>query len=151
MARVENSIVIERPVADVWDFFLDWSNNEKWYGGMHVDQVSEGPAGLGTKIQMFPPLGPWKVPTPPVQIVKFEPNHVVGFNGTGALAKLLPTDFIFESLGPTTTRFTKVQSYQGPVRVLAPIAGWQHSTRERYFAKLKQLLEQPVSSVGERG
>ncbi len=82
MSRVENSIVIERPVAEVWDFFMDWGNNEKWYGGMRVIQVTDGPPGLGTKIRMYPPLGPWKVPTPPVQIVEFEPHHLVAFNGT---------------------------------------------------------------------
>lgn len=145
MARVENSIVIERPLAEVWDFFMDWSNNEKWYGGVHIVQVTEGPPRLGTKIQMFPPLGPWKVPTPPVQIVEFEPPRKVVFNGTGAFAKLVPTSFIFESLGPRTTRFTKVQEYQGLFKAMSPLAGWQHSKRDEWFARLKRLLEQPAT------
>jgi hypothetical protein len=147
MARVENSVVIERPVAEVWDFFMDWSNNEKWYGGTRVIQVTEGPPGLGTKIQLQPPLGLWKVPTPPVQIVEFELHHLVKFNGTGAMSKMVPTSFIFESLGPTSTRFTKVQDYQGPMKALSALAGWQHSKREEYFAKLKRLLEQPASAA----
>ena len=40
---IENSVVINRPVETVWNWFLDWPNQGDWYQGI-VDykQVSEG-------------------------------------------------------------------------------------------------------------
>jgi hypothetical protein len=52
-ARVEVPIVIDRPIADVWRFYAleHVRNHPRWDPQMHLEQVSEGPIGLGTVIR----------------------------------------------------------------------------------------------------
>jgi uncharacterized membrane protein len=49
MAKVEASVVINRPVEEVFAFMSDVKNWLKWQSGMlEAEQSSEGPAGVGT-------------------------------------------------------------------------------------------------------
>ncbi len=52
MARVESSIVIERPVEEVFDFVTDPRNEALW-SSLIVEQekTSEGPTGVGTSLR----------------------------------------------------------------------------------------------------
>jgi len=49
MARAEASVVINRPVKEVWDYLDDPANSPEWMGNMlENEQTSEGPTQLGT-------------------------------------------------------------------------------------------------------
>jgi len=57
MAKIEASVVIDRPVEDVWKFISDWNNAPKWNtwrearGLLEAKVTSEGPSGVGTTVQ----------------------------------------------------------------------------------------------------
>jgi len=52
MAEFEASVVIDRPVEEIWKFISDWSNAPKWMpGALEVKQTSTGPLGVGTTFQ----------------------------------------------------------------------------------------------------
>jgi len=52
MAKMEASVIIERPVEEVWKFVSDWSNAPKWMPtALEVKQTSAGPLGVGTTLQ----------------------------------------------------------------------------------------------------
>jgi uncharacterized membrane protein len=52
MAKVEVSVVINRPVEEVFTFMRDIKNWLKWQSGMlEAEQSSEGPVGVGTTYQ----------------------------------------------------------------------------------------------------
>ncbi len=49
MLEFENTIRIDRPVAEVFAFLSDFENIPKWnYNVLEVRQVSDGPTGIGT-------------------------------------------------------------------------------------------------------
>ena len=50
MAKVEGSVVINRPIEDVFAYLAVVGNWPQWNTGMEeAEQTSEGPAGVGTK------------------------------------------------------------------------------------------------------
>jgi len=57
MAKIEASVLVDRPVEDVWRFIMDWNNAPKWNtwretrGLLEAKMTSEGPPGVGTTIQ----------------------------------------------------------------------------------------------------
>ncbi|MGW8252068.1 MAG: SRPBCC family protein [Anaerolineales bacterium] len=49
MINFENSIRIERPASEVFEFVADFENLPKWnYYVLKVEKISSGPAGVGT-------------------------------------------------------------------------------------------------------
>jgi Polyketide cyclase / dehydrase and lipid transport len=52
MSTIERSIVIERPVQEVWDFVQDTSKDALWQTTLVQSQVlTEGPRRVGTQVQ----------------------------------------------------------------------------------------------------
>jgi uncharacterized membrane protein len=48
MTRVEASVVINRPIDEVFAYVIDVRNWPEWTGFPEVKQTSEGPVGVGT-------------------------------------------------------------------------------------------------------
>ena len=54
MINVQVSIVINRPLEEVFSFLSNLENNMKWRSGMiKAEKVSEGPIGVGTTYRMI--------------------------------------------------------------------------------------------------
>ena len=49
MFRVESTVVIQKPVADVYAFVNDPENTTKWQGGVEAVKYPEGPPAVGTQ------------------------------------------------------------------------------------------------------
>jgi uncharacterized protein YndB with AHSA1/START domain len=51
--RIEVSTTIDRPVADVWRWYAveHVRNHPRWDPDMELEQISDGPMGLGTRIR----------------------------------------------------------------------------------------------------
>src|SRR5687767_2990696 len=77
--RVQVSEVIDRPVSEVFHFFAreQVRNHPRWDPDMHLEQVSEGPIGVGTIIRRRSTRT-----DPPVEgtmeVVEFEPDRAFG-------------------------------------------------------------------------
>lgn len=57
MLEIEHSVVINRPVEQVWNYLTDFENTPSWdIGVLETRQTSEGPAGLGTTFQNIGPF-----------------------------------------------------------------------------------------------
>jgi uncharacterized protein YndB with AHSA1/START domain len=140
VAQVENSIVVDRSIEEVWDFFLVWDNTPRWYRSMvRCHQRSDGPVGEGTVVEMFARFGPgWRV-----QIVNFEPHRLIVFRGVGGFGSSVTARFIFEPV-EGGTRFTKLEDYRGLSTPLGWIAPKLRKIREPFFAEFKRLLESPA-------
>ncbi len=74
MATVESSVVINRPVEEVFTYVADPNNIAQWAGPVvEARQTSEGPVGLGTtstRVTQF--LGRTMEAT--YEIIEYEPN-----------------------------------------------------------------------------
>ena len=52
MAKIGASVVVDRPVDEVWSYATDWAKGPQWDPGLIECKVtSEGPLGVGTTLQ----------------------------------------------------------------------------------------------------
>lgn len=79
MPSAERSIVIARPAGDVFAFFTDPANDQKWR--THVKEISaEGPPAVGSRIhQVISGPGGRGIPAD-IQVTTYEPNTRYAFN-----------------------------------------------------------------------
>lgn len=104
MVRTEVSVLINRPLQEVNDYFINAENTPKWAVGI-TDSRSDGPPGVGTKItwkQTF--LGmqnDWVM-----EITRFEPNKLVEMK---SISGPFPITYLY-TLEPTENG-TKVTAF----------------------------------------
>jgi hypothetical protein len=77
--RVQVSTVIERPVTDVFQFYAHEHirNHPRWDPDMQLEQVSDGPIGVGTIIRRRNTHSGTPVEGT-MEVVEFEPNRSFG-------------------------------------------------------------------------
>ena len=77
--RVQVSEVIDRPVADVFHFYAHEHvrNHPRWDPDMQLEQVSDGPIGVGTIIRRRNTHSGTPVEGT-MEVVEFEPNRTMG-------------------------------------------------------------------------
>jgi Polyketide cyclase / dehydrase and lipid transport len=79
MMEVEVTTVVDRPVATVWNFVAlnHVQNHPRWDPDIELDQITEGPIGLGTVIKRRNTR--YETPTEgTMEVVEFEPEKVMG-------------------------------------------------------------------------
>jgi len=145
MITIETSIVINRPVEDVWKFISTWENFPQWDRGLvEVTQTSEEPTGVGSTLQsvrLF--LGLRGVGA--LWVSEYEPNKILAVKGSeGPIAGHI--SFTFEPVeGGTQLTETREVELGGLTRLMAPII---RPTQERQgrsdLAKVKRILEAPA-------
>ena len=104
--KLQLSQVIDRPVADVFRFFAieHIRNHPRWDPFMQLEEVTEGPIGVGTIIKRINSRSGSPVEGT-MEIVEFEPNRSMGtithdgpFETRGRA--------LFEAAGENRTRLT---------------------------------------------
>ena len=77
--KVHVSQVIDRPVADVFHFFAEEHvrNHPRWDPFMRLEQISDGPIGVGTIIKRINSRSGTPVEGT-MEVVEFEPNRAIG-------------------------------------------------------------------------
>lgn len=139
MARIETSVEINRPVAEVWEYMTDLQNAKEWSTEV-VDTTHSGPIQLGASGVDTRRMGKrevkwdWKVTgyDPPRQLTLTygPPMNAVA-------------DFTFEPL-TQGTRLTCATTLKpsGWMRFIAPIiAAEGRKVDQQQFAKAKQIIE----------
>lgn len=81
MIEVEDSIVIARPIGEVFTFVADQTNAPRWQDGLlEVRRITDGPPGVGTRhvaVRRF--MGRKLELTN--EYVHYEPNTKITFTG----------------------------------------------------------------------
>src|SRR5207245_8974345 len=78
MVRIDVTIVISRPVQEVWDFFIDFTNSSHWTrSGSELRQTSEGPVGVGTTVESVRPMFGREIKSQRLVATRYEPPHLV--------------------------------------------------------------------------
>lgn len=145
MARIEASVVINRPINDVFVYVTDAGSWPQWESGLlEVEQMSEGPMGVGTTFRgANKTLGQKMEWTS--EITEYKPNRKWG-------QKIISKDWsTVESLtfepvegGTKFTLFSQLET-GGFFRLIAPItARMMQKQIEGNLAKLKDILETQV-------
>ncbi len=82
MARMETSVVIDRPIEEVFEYATNPENDTKWQSGiLESGLVSDGPVGVGSvtrEVRTF--LGRRLESTS--EITEYEPNAKLAFKST---------------------------------------------------------------------
>ena len=137
--KLSISKVIDRPPPVVWQFLVidHIRNHPRWDSNMNVQQLTEGPIGMGTQIQRrHTRLG-----TPiegTMEVVEFEPERLVGFvirdqTPSGPLEVRSRMSLEPESAGGTTVTIQLVLPKSAP--------SMDPSMVEASLGKMKELIE----------
>jgi uncharacterized protein YndB with AHSA1/START domain len=143
MIKIETSIVINRPVEEVFEYMSNAKNNPQWQSGaQEVIKTSEGPIGVGTAYKSVNRLLGRRLEAT-VEFTAYEPNKRVAGKVTSG-----PVPFRFENIfEPTEDGGTKVMNSGegepgGFFKLAEPLVGRMVQRQvEANFANLKDMLE----------
>lgn len=126
--RVQVSKVIDRPVAEVFHFYAHEHvrNHPRWDPDMQLEQVSEGPIGVGTIIRRRNTHSGTPVEGT-MEVVEFEPNRAMG---------------VVIHDGPTVTRGRVTFEAESQERTTLTISA--------EFADMDDSMESLITSLVER-
>src|SRR5205823_1299839 len=142
MTKIERSIVIDRPVADVWDFVHDTTKDALWQTTLREsEQLTEGPVGVGTRVREVRQFLGIRVEIG-WEVTEYEPHTRSSIKG---ISGPVPLDgsYLFESQNGGT-RFTVVGELDahGLFRLAEPVfARMTRRELEANLGHLKDLLE----------
>ncbi len=144
MINLESSVVIKRPVADVFDFVSDTRNESKWHTDVvDAEPISDDPTGVGSRFRWVMNFMGKREAV--MRVARFERNRVEELEAENAVMGLKPTiTFLFEPT-PEGTKFTRkiAMTFSFGSRVADPMMRGQIEKNNRQFVEnLKELLEQ---------
>jgi len=146
--RIERSVTIARPPAEVFDHISDVRNDPSWHTDVLEARSSTDDVREGTvfDVRVKPSMG---VSEGTMTVARLEPGHLVEFRGR--MGRMEPT--VTNICDPVAggTRVTRRVDLRppGPMRLASPlIARMIGRSNEGFLANLKRLLEaRPESSA----
>lgn len=140
--RVQGSIVIERPIEEVFDFVADESNEPQYNVQMtRADKVTPGPIGVGTKFHAVM-TGVGGAADMTIEFIEFSrPRRIVE---TTRLSNMDINGALYFEPVPKGTCMTWVWDLRprGFLKFLGPIMGRLGDRQERtIWSGLKRLME----------
>ncbi len=146
---VRTTVVINRPIQEVWAYLDDHKNDLKWRRPSlkRLETLSPGPVGPGTRYEGVVAIGPKKYPYV-TELTAYEPPHRVAWKGVSSAGWSIGRkgSYTLEAEGPDRTRVVhditlEPQTTLG--RLTAPFVGRMGSTMVMPLLKqLKEAVEQ---------
>ena len=142
MEQFKTSLVIRRPVEDVFTFVSNYHNSPQWVsGGLEHTKVSAGPIGVGTVIRTTGRTMGLRIEATRI-VTAFEPYARYAFRSEYRQVPLTTT-FLFEPI-QDSTRLTVVVEGEpdGLFKAAAPLVlGTVRQQFEGDLRRLKTVLE----------
>ena len=142
MEGYELSIVVNRPIEDVFAILADLENDIKWRREwVEAKKTSEGPMGVGSTIRMVGELLGRSIPTV-YEVIEYEPNRRAGWK---TVSGPLPLNFYrtfvrVEGGTQFTTKYTT--DARGLFKlILSLLAGSVKQQHQNDLHKVKEMLE----------
>jgi hypothetical protein len=135
------STVIDRPVAGVWRWYAveHVRNHPRWDPKMELEQISEGPIGLGSRIRRrnhhFDQTLDGEM-----EIVEWEPERVMAARIKDANVETIGR-VTFEPLGPSKTRLSLDVDY--PTLDPSEVEQLRRSI-EKGYATIRRMMESEI-------
>ena len=148
MIKAEKSVVIDRPIEDVFDFVGDQRNGPRWQAGLtEVRRLTDGPPGLGTRhtiVRTF--LG--RRMEADNEYIAFEPGKLITFRTTSGPMPLEASYLVEPAAGGTKLTSRIEMHAAGFVSLAEPlIARGLRREMNAALTKLKGLLEASASTA----
>lgn len=135
------STIVDRPTADVFHFYSDEHvrNHPRWDPDMHLEQVTDGPIGVGTVIRRRNTHSGTPVEGT-MEVVEFERNRAFGvvIHDGPSLTRGRVT---FEAMGPERTKLTISAEFTD---MDPSMEDWITGMVERSARNIKGLVESEV-------
>ena len=146
MIDFTNTVIVDRPVAEVYDYLSDLEHVPEWNWAIaRTEKVTPGPIGVGTRYRQTR-----TVPQPmteALEVTGLEPNRNIEIEGTLAG---MPTrlHYVLEERGHATKVTNAVRlAVNGPLQLAAPLLGHRIS---RAVASNLQDLKKRLEGGGNR-
>ncbi len=142
MIKVENSVVINRPVDEVFEFVSNIENLPQWAGPvLEAKQTSDGPVGVGaTQTQVAQFLGR-KIETSH-EVTEYEPNKKLSTKTTSGPLPMEVSYILEPAAGGTKVTLGGDIDAGGFFKLAEPIVGRMLNRQTASdAANLKELLE----------
>jgi hypothetical protein len=146
MPSFENTVVIQRPVEDVFAFLADFENVPRWnYAIVETRKTSPGPVGVGTTYDQTR-----SVPRPSeegFEVTAFEPDRLLEIAGElGPFRARMR--YLLEPLGDATRLTNAVDlAASGALSLVAPLTA---PRVKRAVASNLDTLKQLLETAGRR-
>jgi uncharacterized protein YndB with AHSA1/START domain len=144
MVKITDSIIIDRPVEEVWRFVSDPNNTPQWYQGtLEVRQRSKGPTAVGTTFEAIIKFRGRSLVAGSRCIV-LHPHKEVTWKFTSGLMKRSTDSWRMEPIDEKSTRLTRVfdMTVSGFWRLIQPIvARGTKRAHEAEIHNVKRILE----------
>ncbi len=143
MINVEESIVINRPISEVFAFVANFENHPKWETNFQkVKLLTSTPTGVGTTYQCELKL-PGQTATSIFEITEYEVNRKIAFEAEPAGPAKPNGSFLFEAV-PGGTKITLLPrpEFRGIFKLMEPMmTGYVRKQNQEHLQKLKSILE----------
>ena len=141
MAKWETSVMVNRPVEDVFAFVTDPRQGSKWHRSNEITPISAGPIQVGSKYLVTGKFLWWKFDSETV-VSEYKENRLVAYQSSSG-----PYPFVlrytFEPVG-NGTRLTESGEADPPALMRLAIGlfiGTARKNGERGLQMLKSFLE----------
>jgi len=145
--KTKASIIIDRPLKEVWEFVMDLSKVPTWDTAIsEVRQTSTGPIGVGTTFEIKEKM---MNRTISARVIEYEPNRRLSFEHTSGPAKGSTLTNSVETVdGKTKLNWDEVLKLNGFYKLLGLFIT---SSRERrtvaaILENAKRILESEAKS-----
>lgn len=142
MVKIQSSVVINRPVEEVFEFSNDPSNDTQWQTGVLESEItSEGELGVGTTARSVIQFLGKRIESTS-EITEFEPNKKVSFKTTSGPIPFEGTTMYEPVEGGTKLSSDFEVEFGGVFKLAEPIV--ERSAERQFegsFANLKDILE----------
>ncbi|MFQ5795356.1 MAG: SRPBCC family protein [Candidatus Bipolaricaulia bacterium] len=142
MQRIEVSVMINRPIEEVFAFAASPENDLQWQSGLlESEQTSEGPMDVGTTLRQVHKFLGRRIEMD-FEVTEYEPNRKASFKNTSGPVQVEASD-IFEPVEGGTKLTVVIQGETGGFFKLADpiVARMLKRQTEADLGNLKDLLE----------
>jgi len=145
MVNVEASVMIDRPVEEVWKFIMDLSKVSTWDTGvLEVKQTSTGPPGVGSTCDIREKM---RNMTISMRVTEYEPNRRFSFEHTsGPMKGSIITESIENIDGKTRFTFSHDLKLSGFYKLLGVMKGRMRREVVVILNNAKRILESEAKS-----
>jgi len=140
--NAEKSIVINRPIDEVFAYVGDQRNTPQWQSGLiEVKRLTDGPPGIGTKHTFVRSFMGRKMEASN-EYIAYEPGRIITFKTTSGPVQL-EASYLFEAVAGGTHLTSRIaMDAKGLVSLAEPlIARSLRREMDAAFVALKSLLE----------
>jgi uncharacterized protein YndB with AHSA1/START domain len=147
MIKNEKSIIIDRPIEEVFAYVGDLETGSQWQSALlEVRRTTQGPLGIGTQFMSVRKFMGQKMEAT-VEFVTYEPNRQITFKSISGPSPF-EQSFLFESTAEGTRLTSILELQTGGLMGLADplVSAGVKRAMDASFGDLKDLLESRVTA-----